>query len=406
MKCLDCVSVCPKDALYFGFGESRTSALARGKGKQPQKRYDLSWPEEIAGAVLFAGSLYATRNLYERVPFLLAIGLSVLVAIAAISGARLLRQRNFRYQNTDLRKEGRWTAAGVAAGVAIAVTLGLVGHSALVQYNDRAGTRLFNGASHLPVGSPARAEQAAASLVHLRRASELALVDTPSLQHRLSQALRSQGENEAARVHAERALELDDTMLTPRLLLADLAMIAADPEGAAVPLIEILERAPDHHLAAERLAQLAGAADGVRDTYAARLAEIDNATLHIGLSQGFGARGQFEASRFHARRALALDETRLAPRLLLADVALAEGDPEQAIAPLRAIVEREPANPAAIARLKQVIGADVDLLDAHVLLARALFAAGDTKNAKSGLEWVLKRAPNHPSAIQLRSELD
>ncbi|MDQ3800329.1 MAG: 4Fe-4S binding protein, partial [Acidobacteriota bacterium] len=49
MKCMDCVSVCPNDALYFGFGKPALT-------KSVKKNYSLSWTEEIAAAGVFAAS--------------------------------------------------------------------------------------------------------------------------------------------------------------------------------------------------------------------------------------------------------------------------------------------------------------------------------------------------------------
>ena len=46
MKCMDCVSVCPNDALYFGFG--KTAATVK---KTIERNYSLTWPEEVAAAL-------------------------------------------------------------------------------------------------------------------------------------------------------------------------------------------------------------------------------------------------------------------------------------------------------------------------------------------------------------------
>src|SRR5256886_11298348 len=44
MKCMDCISVCPNDALYFGFGKP---AVAAAKSKSIKKTYSVMWPEGI-----------------------------------------------------------------------------------------------------------------------------------------------------------------------------------------------------------------------------------------------------------------------------------------------------------------------------------------------------------------------
>src|SRR2546421_11977954 len=56
MKHMDCISVCPNDALYFGFGKP---TVAVPKSNEIKKNYSLNWPEEALAAVVFLASFLA-----------------------------------------------------------------------------------------------------------------------------------------------------------------------------------------------------------------------------------------------------------------------------------------------------------------------------------------------------------
>src|SRR5207237_889201 len=79
MKCMDCISVCPNDALYFGFG--KPAAVAP---KSMAKSYSLSWPEEIVGAVVFLASFLAVWDVYQLVPMLMALGCAAITTFLAL----------------------------------------------------------------------------------------------------------------------------------------------------------------------------------------------------------------------------------------------------------------------------------------------------------------------------------
>jgi len=139
MKCMDCISVCPNDALYFGFGKPAVGASAPAI----KKNYSLSWPEEIAAALVFFLSLMAVWNVYQLVPMLMALGIAAVTTFVAMRMWKLLRSKDLAFYGVSLRSAGRFKSAGwIFVGFAV-IWLGLVAHSGVVRYFERAGTIAF-----------------------------------------------------------------------------------------------------------------------------------------------------------------------------------------------------------------------------------------------------------------------
>ena len=126
MKCLDCVSACPEQALHVGWGAPAFLAKPVAGATPPQKRWDLTWNEELALAAVAVASFFAVRGLLG-VPLLFASG----IAICAVAMAWLLWQlasrREARLHRWQLKRAGRVTGAGVAVGAVSLACLGGVG---------------------------------------------------------------------------------------------------------------------------------------------------------------------------------------------------------------------------------------------------------------------------------------
>jgi polyferredoxin/Flp pilus assembly protein TadD len=138
MKCMDCISVCPNDALYFGFGKPSLAVKPTIK-----RNYTLTWPEEIAAAVVFVASYLAVWDAYQLVPMLMALGIAAVTAYLALRAWRLLRANGLAFYRFTLKSAGRMQAAGWVFLAFALVWLGLIAHSGWVHYHESAGTATY-----------------------------------------------------------------------------------------------------------------------------------------------------------------------------------------------------------------------------------------------------------------------
>jgi polyferredoxin/Flp pilus assembly protein TadD len=138
MKCMDCISVCPNDALYFGFGRPAITTP-----KTIKKNYSLTWLEEIIGAIVFLGSFLALRGVYLLVPLLMALGCAAITTFLALQTWRLLRSRDLSFYRFNLKTQGRLQKAGCAFFTVAFAWLGLTIHSGWVRYHEFEGEGAF-----------------------------------------------------------------------------------------------------------------------------------------------------------------------------------------------------------------------------------------------------------------------
>lgn len=144
MKCMDCVSVCPTNALYYGFGKP-----SLGTANKVKKTYSLTWPEEIGAAVVFLLSLYAVWDTYQLIPMLLALALAGITTFVAWRTYRLCVSNDLSLYQFNLKNGGKVTRAGSIFLVLSLVWLGLTAHSGWIRYHEWQGANAFE-AIHLP----------------------------------------------------------------------------------------------------------------------------------------------------------------------------------------------------------------------------------------------------------------
>ncbi|HEB52688.1 MAG TPA: 4Fe-4S binding protein [bacterium] len=255
MKCLDCVSVCPKDALRVGLAAPKPLVLSQ---QRIAARGDFRWWEELLlAAVALVATQWVWRGAWfgEAVPFLLSVGLGALTAVSTLLLLRLLLRAEVTFQHTLLRRAGRCTRAGRWAFVGLAAWLLFAGHTFVAQRNRAAVLAEVDALS-----ASATAADLERALGDADRAHGWDLVDDPrvgEVRGLLLRRLQRHAEAERALLASYRAaghLSFGQANLV-------LAMYSMDPArrryNLARELVDaVLARAPEHPVALQLRSQL------------------------------------------------------------------------------------------------------------------------------------------------------
>ena len=348
MKCLDCVSVCPKDALYMGFGKPAFLASPRIEASQRRpRRHALGWGEELLLAVVFLGAFLSFRGLYP-IPFLLSLGIAGAVAFTVLQLTRLLRRKKvelpgWTVASGESMKPAGWLFVVLGGGVLI-----LWISAALARWPSYQSAKQFQSLAPVreswfgPQSEEARA-QALPSFERMGRAARRALdspwLDDPRQHYQLAWSHLAQGDAQGFLKEAELAqkggLARSDFFL-------DLARVQRSL-GNSAQAEKFFTRVLDAH--------------------------PDLPAAWAGLAECLALRGEVDAARnaLEQGRRLAPKEARLAHDL--------------------AVIETMSGNlPHAIELLRESLELDPKFQEARVKLATLLEAAGAPEEARRVLE--------------------
>jgi polyferredoxin len=243
LKDLDCITACPEQALSYGW--TRPSLLASLRPGRRRLPYDFTVVEDVMMAGVFLVGLATFRGLYGRVPFLLALAVSGILAYLAILAFRLFHRPNVRFNSFQLKLRGSVTPRGrVFAGVSLLV-MGFVLHSAFIRYHEVRGRLALNQAEAIFArgGDPAGLEGAARRAVgHLDLCERWGLLTAPGHYARKAAAWWGAGNAPGAEQSWTLAIEQDPEDQDSRLNLAGLHLQQGQYD-LAVPLLHQLTAA-------------------------------------------------------------------------------------------------------------------------------------------------------------------
>lgn len=124
MKCMDCVSVCPNDALYFGFGGPAVAAKPKAAALRKPRIYDLSWKEEFAYTLIFIALVFGFRGMFGLVPLLMAMGLAGIGTFLVWKFVCMVRTPSVRIHSFQLKLKGKVRPVGLVLALLALLSLG------------------------------------------------------------------------------------------------------------------------------------------------------------------------------------------------------------------------------------------------------------------------------------------
>ena len=437
MKCMDCVSVCPNDALYVGVGWPAVGA--KPTSDKRVTRPDYTGLQEIALGLVALAAFLVFRGLYGLVPMLMAMGLAAMTAFVTAKLSALMFSANVRFQSLQLKRGRRLTTAGrlfsLLAGGWVLFSL----HSAVVHYCGWRGSSLMRQLA-LPddvwrpgdtwwdgASAEDRRKLEAAGLL-LGRADSWALARSGDVMtHRVWFSLAMGNDAEAESI-VRRIIDLTPERPDAYRSLAALDRKAGQTGEAIRDYQRSLEVDPTFAPSRSELAALLVSEDRVDDAIdllrdGARVM-ADDVTWPMQLARLFLQRGRLAESAAVLQEVLeseplgagAAAGARAPVYLLLSVVQTNEGRTEQAMQSLRQAIELAPDmadahyNLAlvhvhrreveqAITHFKAAVAISPTKADYHYNLGVAVFMDGRPADALVHVERALELNPDDPDAI-------
>ena len=231
LKDLDCVAVCPENAISFGFRKPPVFRKGHPLGNYAG-RYSFTLGEDAAMLGLFLVSVAVLRGLYDVIPLLLSVGLAICLAFFSVLVWRTITGRNIAVRSISLRKDGGWTAAGrltAAFGFMLAL---FMAHSAVIQYHTFSGKRKFMQLAGVADGPTADPEILQKAIHHYERALGWGLMQPVDQRKELANLYLLDDRTERSVEKLTEVVNIDPANIGAHCRLAAILAETGDREGA------------------------------------------------------------------------------------------------------------------------------------------------------------------------------
>ncbi len=391
MKCLDCVSVCPNDALRFGFTkpsmvkgkpgsrlrffQKKGTKSRDPKGDQvgtSRHKPDFSWGYEIFLTVVFLVSFLAWRGAYGVVPLLMAAGVAGCVTYIVHMFVQMLVKKSLRLHNFQLRLKGAVKPAGIVFAALALLTIASTAQAGFTRVQAFRATLLDNRVSvpasavfttNRPEIPQEQLDLAGRALALYTSSSSFkeggaGLATTPTVEVRRAWLSSVLGEYDKSIEIIHGLLDRDQVTAELALSLTTLHDLNGDQAAAIADLQRALEIEPSmarvrvelsRRLASRGEMDRARAlmAEGVEDRPWDAQQRIEYANLLMATGQPADAEAQVRAAISEIEKTKE-DHRTLDPAFalrILAETQIAQGQTEDALATLDRVIELQPDNP-------------------------------------------------------------
>jgi len=358
MKCMDCVSVCPNDALYYGAGPLPIQVGAKPAGGS---KASLSWGEEGLLAGAFIAAFLAFRGLYGAVPFLLSLGWSAILASGALLAWHLVSRPSLSFRRFALKRQGRLLPGGISAAVILALVGLFWAHSAVVRSQEMLTDRGFAQLSPLrtrtldptssAMASGKERRTARQALKALDRSRRWGLLKKPGTFAKAAWLQAFAGFWEEVPGEAQAALDRGEETSSMHQLLARQSLLQGNLPRAVEHYRQAASTSPSA-LAAKHLGLVlaeAGDLDGAEASFeeaARRAPQAPQILYNLALIRALKGNADQAINLFH--RVLDLDPQHLEARENLAGVLAGAGRFEESVEQFREAVSLSPDDPETV----------------------------------------------------------
>lgn len=405
LKDLDCVAVCPNDAIKYGFTKP-SFFQSFSKLENHTTHYSFSVAEDILLGLLTFVFVIIFRGLYDAVPFLLAITIAVLLAWFSILFIRIFSKEYVHLGKTILRQGGKTTRNGNYYIVLIIAVYIFSIHSAFVHYHTYRGDILYNSFiknNQKKITTTQNNKILSSAKQHLETAAAWGIFSPLSLNRQLAAIYLTENDYANGESYLQKMLAADEKNHEARLRLAKLFFVTKREREAIAELQKItseknlqinsdeLKTCSEAHLTLGHIEEKNGYASAALNHYRESVKinpENTEAILALGVILTKG--GQFaEAETLLKKCAQVMPASALAHNNLSA-IYMRMNRNNEAIFHLNELVKLQPDNAVAHYNLGMIFLRQKNYNEAVQILQKAIALKPDYTNAQIGLEKALE----------------